>query len=1255
MPDEWLDAEKANAKMITTSNLRELLTTLGFEKNGSIYSKIYNRDSPQKMEVDFNNRKLIYPKQIKGRERNDGFNAPENFVVFECVCRLLEKGYRPEHIELEKVWTLGHEQKSGRADIIVYESDSQDVLLIIECKTAGKEFNNALKDTQTDGGQLFSYWQQERSTKWLALYTSDFLGGEPMYKCEIINCSDDANIVEMAKKDSNVKIFARAYTAVEKFDVWKETYNSKFYEGLIFGEDSVAYKIGVKPLRKKDLREFRSDDKIVNRFEEILRHNNVSDKENAFNRLIALFICKLVDEIEKQDSDEVEFQYKQGTDTYESLQDRLQRLHKQGMDEFMKEKIFYVEADYAEKLFVQYTGRMRQAAIEDLNHTIRILKFYSNNEFAFKDVHNEELFYQNGKILVEMVELFQNYRIVYPSKQQLLGDLFEQLLKKGFKQDEGQFFTPTPITRFIWDSLPLQNYIFEKGLPKVIDYACGAGHFLTEAIEAINNVRQDGENSWVEKHIFGIEKDYRLARVSKISMFMNGAGGAQIIFGDGLENNEEKGIENGNFDILVANPPYSVSAFKAHLKLKNNTFELLDRISNDGSEIETLFVERIAQLLKPKGIAAVVLPSSILSNNSGSYMGAREQLLKNFFIHGIVCFGSKTFGATGTNTVVLFLEKYNEPPKVSKLMEDVVNSVFGNDVSEDWTDGDLLEKYLRQINVSNSDYADFVDETKEISNWQNHDYFGMYVAEFESKKQTYPKKFTAEQIEAERKRRFYTYAKEIEQDKLYYFALTNGQTTLVITAPSDNAEQKSFLGYDWSNRKGAEGIVINNPGGKLYNNDDRFSRGTLACAIRNTFGNAQTQLPDDLQKFMAYYALPDMMDFSRAIFDKAIKTTANKKIEIKSKWEMVKLGEITDIIRGVTYEKEEQSITPTNNIVLTADNITLDGRLEINKEVYVVDSKNFEKEKQLKKDDCFMCFSSGSLIHVGKVCHIEADTKYYAGGFMGILRAKKDVRSKYLYSVLNMDEVRKLMQLEATGTNIKNLSNSISNIKIPLPPLDIQEKIVSECSKIDEEADAARKEIEEKKGEIESVMANVVGERMPLSLVSPYSTTRIPISNISLDSYISTDNLLQNCEGATIYDGTPNVESVVKYEQNDILVSNIRPYLKKIWFADKAGGCSPDVLVFHINDIEKYLPKFVYYSMRRDVFFDFMMSNIGGVKMPRGDKNNTIRFQIPIPPLTEQQRIVAQVEALEKQIAEAKQIIDSAAERKKAVLEREVG
>lgn len=631
--------------MIDLSNFRNVLSSIGFQKEriGDYYSKDFGEFS---MAVDFDNKILYFPKDVTINDKTtSNFSHNENFVVFECVNRLIEKGYLPKDIELEPKWRLGHESKtSGKPDILIKDRNG-DNLIIIECKTAGIKYRKEKKNTETDGGQLFSYWQQDNAIKWLALYASDWDGKEITYQNDVINCTDDANILKMAKRDKDIKVFANAKDEVERFETWRDTYNCQWLPDIIFSEDSQAYQIQLKPLRKKDLRDFTPDDKIVNQFEEILRHNNVSDKENAFNRLVALFICKLVDEIKKQDYQEVDFQYKY-TDTYESLQDRLQRLHKQGMEEFMKEKIFYVPDDYAERLFSDYTGQKRDAAIAELQKTIRILKFYSNNDFAFKDVHNEELFYQNGKILVEVVQLFQPYRIVYPSKHQFLGDLFEQLLNKGFKQNEGQFFTPTPITRFIWDSLPLNDYIENHDIPRVLDYACGAGHFLTEGVEAINAIRPNDDNSWVESHIFGVEKDYRLARVSKVSMFMNGAGGSNIVFGDGLENYPEKGIEPHSFDILVTNPPYSVNGFKRHLALHNNSFRILDKITLNGSEIETLFVERMAQVLKPEGIAAVILPASILSNASASYAAARGELLQNFKLHAIVSFGSKTFGAT---------------------------------------------------------------------------------------------------------------------------------------------------------------------------------------------------------------------------------------------------------------------------------------------------------------------------------------------------------------------------------------------------------------------------------------------------------------------------------------------------------------------------------------------------------------------------------------------------------------------------------
>ena len=974
---------------------------------------------------------------------------------------MLDKGYRPEHIELEKVWQLGHEQKGGRADICVSAPDGS-MLFIIECKTYGKEFDKYLKKTQSDGDQLFSYWQQERATKWLVLYASDFIENEVVYKAPTINCSDYKSVLEGAKTDKSILSYQTAYTKEQLYEVWRETYSCKIYDDLIFSEDSRAYQIGIKPLLKKDLREFTPDDKIVNKFEEILRHNNVSDKENAFNRLVALFICKLVDESIKSENDEVEFQYKQGTDTYESLQDRLQRLHTQGMETFMREKIFYVPVDYPEWLFTTYTGQHRQKAIEDLKEKIRILKFYSNNDFSFIDVHNEELFYQNGKILVEVVQLFEKYRIVYPSKHQFLGDLFEQLLNKGFKQNEGQFFTPMPITRFIWDCIPVEQLMYlDEGTvyPKVIDYACGAGHFLTEAVEAINAFAKPDEktNLWVRDHIFGIEKDYRLARVSKISLFMNGAGDGNIIFGDGLENAPDKHIENESFDVLVANPPYSVASFKSHLQLKNNRLELLRHIGENGSEIEVLFVERIVQLLKPKGIAAVILPSSILSNDSASYIGARELILQNFLIRAIAQFSGKTFGATGTNTIVLFLEKYDEPPKRKDLVMDSVHAILGGSDLTDWTDQEIYKSYLAHIEIEEQTYKGFINESLEIRQLAKLEYFKMYADFFESSTEirnlkyskSFLKKTEVEQNE-ELKRRFYSFAKSVEFEKLFYFALTYQQQTVIITAPSGNAEQKEFLGYDWSNRKGSEGIQIIAPGGKLYDPENRKADGTLAGAVRKSFEGTVPVLTEENLMYAGIVNSADMLDFTRVSFKKDIRLGVDKEEAIQTKYPLKALGEVcTSLIAGGDAPQNSWTEQPTDaNTIPIYSNGFGDNALYGYTNISRVN------------EDSITISARGTIGYTA----IRKAPFYPIVRLIVATPDESKIKLKYLYEILT------ILGFQKAGKTIPQLTvPMVQGKKIPVPPISVQEKIITACDKVDGECQRAQISIERYKEDIEAL------------------------------------------------------------------------------------------------------------------------------------------------------------------------------------------
>ena len=1227
--------------MITKDNFSDVLIQLGFEKKGLIYTKHFDSVDCD-LKADFSNQKLIYPED-KGFEVNDGttsnFEHPENFVVFECVNRLFEKGYRPEHIELEPRWSLGHGGKSGKADICVKEKDGSPYLCIIECKTADKEYNKELQNMKADGGQLFSYWQQSKATKWLLLYASDFdsQNQKITYTTATVNCSDDANFLELAKDDKSLKLYKDAATVETLYEVWKETYEQKFFGDIIFDDETIAYDIGVLPLKKKRLVDFNRDDKIVNQFEEILRHNNVSDKENAFNRLIALFIAKLYDEKTKSPESEVEFQYKTGTDTYQKMQDRLQKLHHLGMKDFMKEDVFYVADDYVKKVMKNAIGENREQLEAELNETITKLKFYTNNDFAFKDVHNKALFYQNGKILVEMVDLFQKYRIIDSNELQLLGDMFEQLLNKGFKQNEGQFFTPIPITCFIWKSLPLESIVKneeknEIRYPKVIDYACGAGHFLTEGFREINEtIRRLGlqaEKGWERDCVFGIEKDYRLARVSKISMFMHGADNGNVVFGDGLDNHNEKiVIENGQFDILVANPPYSVKAFSEHLDLKHNELKILNDISKNGSEIETLFVERIAQLLRPKGIAAVILPSSILSNSSASYISAREEILKNFTVHAIVQLGSKTFGATGTNTVILCLRKNDEPPIKSEIAKDNVKAIFENDDLNVLSDKEILDSYCERINVRKDDYIAFLKNAKTASDWEKykeHAYFGMYANDFEKSSEF--KKLKSEKIS----KAFFDFATDIEKEKLYFFALVHKQKTLVVTSPSDNAEQENFLGYTWSNRKGDEGIKIKSSEpqkscGLLYNVADE--KNSIASYVKDSFvGIYRTG------KYISVNALKDMIDFSRTTFDKAIKTSVqgeNGKLKIESKYELVKLGDVTEIQKG-------KSITSAN---------LKDGSVKV-----VAGGIDYAYLHNEANRPANIITVSASGANAGFVNYWNEPI--FASDCTTIL-AKDKLTTKYVFNVLKAYQ-ELVFHLQKGAAQPHVYADDLKSLQIPLPPIDVQKSIVAECEEIDDKYQKALQEIADSKAKIAEIMATVEGEEKQLGEIG-----KICMCRRVMKSETNSSNGIPFYKIGT-FGGTANayisVELYEKYKtqypypkKGQILISAAGTLGKSVVFDGEPAYFQDSNIVWIDNDESFVLNIYLLYALQTVNWKNFATD---GSVIPRIYNDNLRSVKIPVPSLAEQQRIVSKIESYEVEIAKAKAVMEGCAERKKQILDK---
>lgn len=144
-------------------------------------------------------------------------------------------------------------------------------------------------------------------------------------------------------------------------------------------------------------------------------------------------------------------------------------------------------------------------------------------------------------------------------------------------------------------------------------------------------------------------------------------------------------------------------------------------------------------------------------------------------------------------------------------------------------------------------------------------------------------------------------------------------------------------------------------------------------------------------------------------------------------------------------------------------------------------------------------------------------------------------------------------------------------------------------------------------------------ENYQLKDIANYWTGKVEASVLDATNYISTENLIPDRGGVVNSNYVPTSGNANSYSENDVLISNIRPYFKKIWFADKQGGCSNDVLVFRAK--ENVEPLFLYYQLSKDAFFDDMVAGSNGTKMPRGNKTSIMEFKLQIPPLPIQRKI----------------------------------
>lgn len=172
-----------------------------------------------------------------------------------------------------------------------------------------------------------------------------------------------------------------------------------------------------------------------------------------------------------------------------------------------------------------------------------------------------------------------------------------------------------------------------------------------------------------------------------------------------------------------------------------------------------------------------------------------------------------------------------------------------------------------------------------------------------------------------------------------------------------------------------------------------------------------------------------------------------------------------------------------------------------------------------------------------------------------------------------------------------------------------------------------------------------------LADVCDYSKEKILTYEVTEKNYVSTENMQPDKGGVIEASNLPNSKNVVKYSKGDTLISNIRPYFKKIWIADKNGGASNDVLVFRCKS-QKVIDKYLYYFLSQDKFFDYVMGSSKGTKMPRGDKDAIMKYTIYLPKLEEQKVIVNVLSTIDEKIQVNNQINKKLEKMAKAILKR---
>ena len=333
---------------------------------------------------------------------------------------------------------------------------------------------------------------------------------------------------------------------------------------------------------------------------------------------------------------------------------------------------------------------------------------------------------------------------------------------------------------------------------------------------------------------------------------------------------------------------------------------------------------------------------------------------------------------------------------------------------------------------------------------------------------------------------------------------------------------------------------------------------------------------------------------------------------MNSNWQEVSLSDIGRIVGGATPSTKNPDFYDGDIVWITPKDLSGFEERKISKGARNITQEGYDSCSTSILPKGSILFSSRAPIGYVAIAGCELCTNQ---GFKSVVPDKTKIDEQFLYYALKFNAQK--IESMASGTTFREVSGSVmKNVRIKCPKkLSDQKKIANILSCIDDKIEVNNKITNILWSLISLSYQTIIGDpscsQGKLSDISQFVNEKADCTEASVDSYIGTENIFPNKAGYTFAKSVPNTGKVTKFSSGDTLISNIRPYFKKIVFAETAGYCSNDVLCFRPKTAEN--SKFLYSILYQDSFFDYMTLGSKGTKMPRGDKRHIMNFNILIP------------------------------------------